>query len=146
MLRRLAEYNRSFVKLGRPRGRRLQEPESNPCRRGKENERTTHPHDDRSQNLIRERRDIEGVRMGDVITVNRPVTEREKGRNRCVREISRKEIQQQSPAIPSPPGRPWPDDTPPKCERASQKADVLELMPMFVFESKIVGRWHMPTN
>ena len=86
------------------------------------------------------------IRLGEVININGSIAKREKGRDRRVHEVRRKQVQQQSPGIPLLLGRPWPDDALPKCERAREKTHVLELVPTFVCKSEVVGRGHMPAN
>ena len=75
--------------LRHARGGRLQERKSNPGRWNQENERTNHPHNDRSQNLIRERRDMKGIGLREVITINRPIAEREEGGESGVHDVGR---------------------------------------------------------
>ena len=89
---------------------------------------------------------MKGIRLGELITINRPIAEREEGGERGVHDVGRKKVEHQSPLVPPPLGWPRLNDAPLKCERASEKTDVLEIVPIFVCECKIVGRGHMPAE
>src|ERR1700735_3052179 len=89
---------------------------------------------------------MKGVRPGEVVAINGPIAECEKGGEGRIYEVRRKQVQQRSPAALPVASRPWPDDAPPKCEGTGEKADVLKRVPMFVSEGKIIGHGHMPAE
>lgn len=102
------------------------------------------PHNDRAEDLVGEGLDLKGVGVGDVVRVDRAVTEGEKGRKRCVDQVGAYQIEKDVPVAPSACGGPGAQDAPPKEQRGEEEADVLEVVAVFVFEGEVVGGGNMP--
>ncbi len=109
-----------------------------------EGDRAEDPHDDCAEDLVRERLDPKGVGVGDVVRVDRAVAEGEEGRKRCIDEVGADQIEKDAPVVTSACGGPGAQDAPPKEQRSEEEADVLEVVPVFVFEGEVVGGGNVP--
>ena len=95
--------------------------------------------------LIRQRRYFKPIRMPGVIGIDRTVAEREESREQGIYHIRRDEVEQQRPANPATVG-PRPQDAPPEQKRGAEKREMLNIVPSFLFQSKVVGTGNVPSE
>src|ERR1700733_6459482 len=109
-------------------------------------QRTHDPHNDRTEHLVGQRRNMERVRLPQVVAIDWLPAEGEKRRQRCVYDVCHDQVRQRIPAHRVHARRPRPNQWPPEKDGRSKEADVFELVPVLMFERKIISRRHMPAQ
>ena len=124
----------------------LQEADSDEDSWYEEDQRANNPHDDSSEALVIEWRQVERVRLLQVVAVDGAVTEGKKRRERCIYDIRSDQVGNHVPAWVAFARRPRADERPPEQDRGSEKTDMFELVPVFMLKSEVIGGGYVPAE
>ena len=97
------------------------------------------PHDGCAENLILKHGDTEGIRVVDVVAVDGAIAECEERGEHGVHQVRADQVDKDSPVALLGACGPWPEDAVPEEHRCAEEAEVLDDVPVLVFEGEIVG-------